>query len=229
MEEQGLADKVRRHFPAKQQDLALSEEMWKSLKQVLPGSKDISKIVEHAVHSQLYGYLTTNNLLYIKQSGFRRKRSTASALLKVRDEILNNMDQGEVMGAVFLDLKKAFDTVNHRILLLKLQSLGVDVLSIPWFKSYLENRGCQTSIGNSISSKRTMNIGVLGPLLFLVYVNDFADVLKNCQASLFADDTAIYCSSQTALDLEAKLNEDLNYVKDWLNKHRLTLNIKSQS
>ena len=191
----------------------------------------VSKIVERAVHSQLYEYLTTNTLLYIKQYGFRRKRSTASALLKFTDEILNNMVQGEVTGAVFLDLKKAFDTVNHRILLLKLQSLGVDVLSIPWFKSYLENRGFQTSVGNSISSKKTMNIGVpqgsvLGPLLFLVYVNDLADVLKNCQASLFADDTAIYCSSQTAIDLEAKLNEDLNHVKDWLNKHRLTLNIK---
>ncbi|PFX16879.1 putative RNA-directed DNA polymerase from transposon BS [Stylophora pistillata] len=235
-----------------------SEEMWKSLKQVLPGSKDRKQITSISITGKVYkkceeiteallinifrlsvksweGALVVSHVkvmfFHSKLYGFRRKRSTASALLEFTDEILDNMDQGKVTGAAFLDLKKAFDTVNHRILLLKLQSLGVDVLSILWFKSYFENRGCQTSVGDSISSKRTMNIGVpqgsvLGPLLFLVYVNDLADVLKNCQASLFADDTAIYCSSQIAIDLEAKLDEDLNHVKDWLNKHRLTLNIK---
>ena len=159
----------------------------------------ISKIVERAAHTQFYQYLDENKLLYKRQYGFRRQRSTSSALLQFADDVLNNMEHGTVTGVVFLDLKKAFDTVNHRILLLKLGALGVDSPSVAWFKSYLNNRTQQTVIGNVASSHRNVDIGVpqgsvLGPLFFLVYINDLAECLQNSQASLFADDTAIYCS-----------------------------------
>ena len=134
-------------------------------------------------------------------------------------------------GVVFLDLKKAFDTVNHRILLLKLGALGVDSPSAAWFKSYLNNRTQQTVIGKVASSPRNVDISgvpqgsVLGPLFFLVHINDLAECLQISQATLFADDTAIYCSVPSSENLQTKLNEDLLRVKEWLNSHELSLNV----
>ena len=92
----------------------------------VPSRHTVSKIVERAAHIQLYNHLDSNGLLHVKQFGFHRKRSTSSALLQFSDDILQNMEDGLVTGVVFLDLKKAFDTVNHRVLLFKLRALGVD-------------------------------------------------------------------------------------------------------
>jgi retron-type reverse transcriptase len=128
----------------------------------------ISKIIERAAYTQFYNYLQVHNLLHMKQFGFRRKRSTSSTLLQFTDGILGNMENGQVTGVVYLDLKKAFDTVNHRILILKLRAMGADDSSIRWFKSYLNNRNQRTVVGNAMSSSRSVNIGVpqgsvLGP------------------------------------------------------------------
>ena len=190
----------------------------------------VSKIVERAAHIQLYNHLDSNGLLHVKQFGFRRKRSTSSALLQFSDDILQNMEDGLVTGVVFLDLKKAFDTVNHRVLLFKLRALGVDDSAAAWFKSYLTNRCQRTVMGSTVSTPRLVNIGVpqgsvLFPLFFLVYIDDLADSLKNSKASLFADDTALYCTASTAAELQLKLNEDLALVNDWLTTHKLTLNV----
>ena len=156
-------------------------------------------------------------------------RSTSSALLKFTDDILNNMEHGTVSGVVYLDLKKAFDTVNHSILLRKMKATGVDDFSIKWFKSYLNNRTQRTVLGNAISFSRIVTTGVpqgsvLGPLLFLVYINDLTERLNHSVASLFADDTAIYCSATSTQELQRKLNEDLCGIKDLLNSHKLALN-----
>ena len=121
------------------------------------------------------------------------------------------MENGQVTGVVYLDLKKAFDTVNHRILILKLRAMGVDDSSLVRFKSYLNNRQHRTVVGNAMSSPRFVNIGVpqgsvLGPLFFLVYINDLVEVLQNSKAALFADDTAIYSSAISAAQLQSHLN-----------------------
>ena len=139
-----------------------------------------SKIVERAAHIQLYNHLDSNGLLYVKQFCFRRKRSTSSALLQFSDDMLQNMEDGLVTGVVFLDLQKAFDTVNHRVLLLKLRALGVDDSAAASFKSYLTNRCQRMVMGSTVSTPRLVNIGVpqgsvLGPLFFLVYIDDLAD------------------------------------------------------
>ena len=110
-----------------------------------------------------------------------------------------------------------------------MKATSVDDVSIKWFKSYLNNRTQRTVLGNAISSSRIVTIGVpqgsvLGPLLFLVYINDLTERLNHSVASLFADDTAIYCSATSTQELQRKLNEDLCGVKDWLNSHKLTLN-----
>ena len=152
------------------------------------------------------------------------------ALLKICDDILENMDNSKVTGACYLDLKKAFDTVEQSILLKKLAAHGVDEKSVGWFTSYLSNRSQRTSVGNFTSTPSYVSVGVpqgsvLGPLLFLIYINDLPDILQNTKSSLFADDTVVYTTAPSADHLTVALNEDLNNVRNWLVDNRLTLNI----
>ena len=131
-----------------------------------------------------------------------------------------NMDNGLVNGVTFLDLKKAFDTVDHTILIHKLKALGVSEFCLSWFQSYLTSRFQRTVIGQATFCNRRISIGVpqgsiLGPLLFSIYINDLPTCLKHTSVTLFADDTALYRSTE----LQQILNEDLASVAEWLNDH----------
>ena len=129
----------------------------------------LSKILEKAVHSQFYQYLVINNLLTRKQFGFRQGLSTESALTSFADEVLLNMEQGKLCGAVFLDLTKAFDTVDHRILLRKLSKIGLCENSLQWFRSYITDRKQRTCCGNELPVTHGVPQGsILGPLLFVI-------------------------------------------------------------
>jgi hypothetical protein len=140
------------------------------------------------------------------------------------------MEQGNLCGAVFLDLTKAFDTVDHCILLSKLSAIGVSPSSIKWFESYLSNRKQRTSCGNELSDALPVTVGVpqgsiLGPLLFVVYINNLPDAVINSEVTLYADDTVLYYFSKDPRLLEDKLNEDLLRVAHWLRENKLTLNL----
>ena len=133
-------------------------------------------------------------------------------------------------GLVFLDLTKAFDTVDHTILISKLSQIGVSASTLLWFKSYLSNRKQRTSCDNAMSDPLHVPLGVpqgsiLGPLFFLIYINDLPLVVKNSQVTLYADDTVLYCFSKEPRMLEEALNEDLLEVAKWLNRNKLTLNL----
>ena len=190
----------------------------------------VNKVIERAVHSQLYHYLEFNHLLTINQFGFRRGRSTALALSQFADEVLGKMDNGLINGIVFIDLKKAFDTLNHAIMLQKLKSLEIRSTNLAWFNSYLSSRIQSTVICLTPSTKRKINVGVpqgsiLGPLLFSFHVNDLPSCLIHTTATLFANDTVINSSSKSASELQRLLNEDQRRLTQWFTDHKLTLNI----
>ncbi len=195
---------------------------------VLPA---LSKLMEKAVYTQLYDYLTEHNILNDNQFGFSRKCSTTTALSSFADEILASMEKREVCGAVFLDLSKAFDTVDHAVMLKKLSAIGVSTEDIAWFASYLSFRSLRTTCGLELSEPLCCNFGVpqgsiLGPLLFLIYINEIPSFIKHAQLSLDADDTVLYYFSNTSQDLEEKLSAGLRNVCVWLNENKLTLNTK---
>ena len=130
---------------------------------------------------------------------------------------------------VFVDLRKAFDTVNHQILLHKLSRCGLDHMSLSWFRSYLSNRSQQVVIEGVLSDPAKVNIGVpqgsiLGPLLFILFVNDFPSVVNSSEVDLYADDTTICAAGKTVSAIKNVLNSDLVKVQAWLNINRLILN-----
>ncbi len=189
----------------------------------------VSKVFEREVFRQLYGYLSNNSLLSKFQSGFRPKHSTLSALIQMCDNLLKNMDSGELNCIVFLDVRKAFDSINHKILIDKMHNFfGVTGNQLKWFESYLNNRVQQCLINGQLSSPRTITCGVpqgsiLGPLLFLLYINDMPDSLSHSTPSLYADDTEIYASSNDCADLVNKVNIDLENIRKWMMQNKLQI------
>lgn len=170
----------------------------------------IGKIFEKEVHKQLYQYLLSNDFFHPCQHGFRANRSTQTALIKVTDEWLSNMDKVLVTGVVFLELAKAFDAVKHDFLIDKFQFLGINGKELDWFTSYLRNRYQCVYYNETLSSPHLIDIGVpqgsvLGHLLFLIYVNSSPSCVQNSLLNMFADDTAIYYSGSTTQEVAVSL------------------------
>ena len=178
---------------------------------------------------QMYTYVNESNLHSKYQSGFRPQHSTLSALIKICDEILNNMDDGKINCIVFLDIRKAFDSINHNILLSKMRSnFGISGNELLWFESYLTNREQQCAANGILSSVGKLKCGVpqgsiLGPLLFLLYINDLPQCLQKTTPGLYADDTEIYASSHNVNDLIDNINYDLNIVAQWMENNKLQI------
>ena len=195
----------------------------------------ISRLFEKLIFNQFYEYLDANKSLYEHQSGFRLLHSVATALMASTNDWYLNIDNGKYTGLIFIDLKKAFDTVDHEILLEKLKMYGVTGLEHDWFTSYLDNRKQFCRINGSSSDVKGINCGVpqgscLGPLLFLIYINDLPFSLQKSHVSMYADDTTISLSSKSIGDLQNDLNLDLLKLQDWLHANKLSLNVvKTQS
>ena len=173
----------------------------------------VSKIFEKVIHEQTMEYLTDNNILYKYQSGFRKNHSTDTSLSYLTNKIMTGFDSGLLTGMILIDLQKAFDTINHDILLRKMASLGFSNHSIKWFQSYLSNRSFQVSIKNKYSSTAKIECGVpqgsmLGPfLLFLLFINDMKQVV-DCDLFLYADESCLVY--QHDVNDVSKIEQNLN-------------------
>ena len=188
------------------------------------------KIIEKLMHIKLYQFLEDNDIIYTNQYGFRKHMSTTHALVQITEKIKSSIEAGKVGVGIFIDFKKAFDTGNHDILLMKLDHYGVRGTANESFRSYLSNRKQYVFFNGHASEQRSISCGVpqgsvLGPLLFLIYINDlpnFSDVLKSF---LFADDTNIYYEADNLHDLEFIVNKELKGLHQWLSVNRLAHNI----
>ena len=192
---------------------------------------NIEKILEKLMYKRLYAFLDYNNIIYDLQFGFRQQYSTSHALINITENIRKALDDGNIGCGVFVDLQKAFDTVDHQILLAKLNHYGIRGVSNDWFKSYLSNRNQYVSINGYESGLAAINCGVpqgsvLGPLLFLLYINDLNQAIKFCKVHHFADDTNLLCLSNSIKKLSKLVNADLKHLLNWLNANKISLNVK---
>ena len=190
---------------------------------------NINKIFEKLVYSRLYSFLTLHNCIYDLQFGFRAKHSTNHALLSITEKVREALDKSNFACGIFIDLQKAFDTVDHQILLKKLENYGIRGLANNWFKSYLTNRQQYVSINGFNSSSKIMHYGVpqgsvLGPLLFLIYINDLHKSIKFCTTHHFADDTNLLYVGKSLKKIQKYVNFDLKFLCNWLKANKISLN-----
>ena len=189
------------------------------------------KILELMVQKQLIQYMEGNNLFEECQSGFRGKHSCETAIQWLVSEWKRTIGEGKVIGVIFLDLRRAFEVVDRYILLRKLERYGINGSVLKWFRSYLHNRTQRVKFNGVLSDPIDVKLGVpqgsvLGPILFLLYINDIVKYKKeNCEIRLFADDALIYTTGYSSLELNETLNDQMKDIEVWLGINRLQLNV----
>ena len=189
----------------------------------------MSLVFERHVSNSLRNYLESNHLLYDRQSGFRKYHSCQTALTLLTDDWLTAMNNNEIVGTAFLDFSKAFDLVDHKILLKKLNMYNFSESTLKWFDSYLSCRTQQTYVSGVKSDSEVVLTGVpqgsvLGPVLFLIYINDLHLEMKNTTTDIFADDSTIFTSNINLNLVADQLSQDLNNVSRWCNCNKMALN-----
>ena len=191
---------------------------------------NINKIFEKVMYSRVYDFITKSNCFYPLQFGFRSKHSTNHALISIVDKINEALDKKKVVGSIFVDFQKAFDTVNHEILLRKLSHYGITGHINDWFRSYLLDRKQYVSVLGFKSSYSTIPHGVpqgsvLGPLLFLIYINDLNKAIKFSTTYHFADDTNLLRVDESYKKFQSNINKDLKGLYNWLLANKISLNV----
>ena len=190
---------------------------------------NISKILEKVVHKRLLSFLTRCGILYNSQCGFRPNCSTIDAITEFTANVIPALDNNDKCLSVFLDLSKAFDTINHEILLMKLKRYGIRGVALKWFRSYLNQRMQYVSFKGVHSKTGMVEYGVpqgsvLGPLLFILYSNDIPLSLTHSKAILFADDTTVFCTGSDLEKMYECINSDLDNLNDWFKANQLSVN-----
>ena len=194
---------------------------------LLPG---FSKILEKLIHIRLFKYLTKNNILALNQYGFQPNMSTEFAILELQDRIIKAIAKKEYCLGFFVDLSKAFDTLNHNLLVSKLKHIGIRGCALNWFISYISDREQYVSYNSALSERLKITSGVpqgsiLGPLLFLIYVNDIGQALQKSYNILFADDTTLLLRNTNFKTLIQETNTEINGLYKWFCLNKLSLNI----
>ena len=190
----------------------------------------ISKILEAHVNSHLMFFLQTHNLITPDQSAFLKNHSTQTSLHRIVDDWLQNIDDKLITGVCSLDISKCFDSLDHQILIQKLEWHGVLDSELIWFKNYLKDRYQVTKSNGSVSKPLKVATGVpqgsvLGPLLFILYANDFSQYIKNSSCNMWADDNLLYVTGNTIHEVQTKLQETTDDANYWYKKNKLAINV----
>ena len=188
----------------------------------------VGKLTERVVYKHMYNFFVANNLIYKLQSGFLKGHSTVHQLIDIYHQVCMGIDAGQLTCMVFCDVSKAFDRVWIKGLLFKLKQNGVNGNVLKWAESYLTGRQQQVFVGSSLSNCQVTSAGVpqgsvLGPLFFLVYINDIAEHLLSI-TRIFADDTSLAFTASNVTDIEGILNHDLCVISDWSNQWLVDFN-----
>ena len=187
------------------------------------------KILEKIIHKRLMNHIDMNHILSDKQGGYRKEHSTLDTIAQLTDDILEARNIGEVTMVAYIDMKKAFDTVNHTILMLKLGKYGIRGKIKKLISNYLSNRVQKTRANGMTSGECEIRCGVpqgsvLGPLLFLLYVNDINNVIINSKIHMYADDTVIYISGKNINIMQKLIQKDLEKFTGWCTSNKLSVN-----
>ena len=190
----------------------------------------LSKVFERVIDNRVIDYLNKYKILFSYQFGFRKCLSIYMSLMILMDRLIKSLDNGDCVIGVFLDFSKAFDTVDHAILLQKLEFYGIRGSALSWFQSYLKNRKQFVSYNGATSSLKLVKCGVpqgsiLGPLLFFIYINDLSNVCSCTNPILFADDTNLFIDGKDIFVLQDVLHKELANISEWLKVNKLSLNI----
>lgn len=188
-----------------------------------------SKILEKIIHKRLLGYLTHHNILNTSQYGFQQNSSTEQAILELQDRIVKSTAKNKFSLGLSIDLSKAFDTLDYNILITKLKYIGIRGITLDWFKSYLTSRKQFVKINSIHSSCQNITCGVpqgsiLGPILFLIYVNDLTAALTSSVAILFADDTTLLIENANLNTLIHHANIEIASIYRWFCLNKLSIN-----
>ena len=191
----------------------------------------VSKIFEKLIFNRLNDFLSKHKILSPNQFGFQKSNSTEFAVNAILTKITNAFENKETAHCIFLDFAKGVDTVNHNILISKLEHYGIRGVCLNLFKNYLANRQQCTEINGTISDIEITKCGfpqgsILGPLLFLIYINDVVNSSELLKFYLFADDTTLFYSSKNKAETEDTVNREIGKVTNWLISNKLSLNIK---
>ena len=194
----------------------------------------VSKIFEHLIKKQIVDFIENCSLISNCQSAYLRGRSTQTALHSVLDVAMSNMDNGSINLLCSLDMTKGFDTISHKVLLHKLRYYGFNENVISWINSYLSERTQFVKYNSRVSSELPIQRGVpqgsvLGPILFILYVNDLVNIFTDCNCTMYADDTNLYCHAPTFAEAQSKLQACLDLISKWLFENQLVVNASKSS
>ena len=189
----------------------------------------LSKVVEKCVAARLKDYFHQTSMISLRQYGFQKSKSTVDALINFTENIYQSLNNREHNLSIFVDMSKAFDTVSHEILISKMEMYGIKQVNLAFFKNYLSNRKCFVRIGSRESEMKPLNTGVpqggvLGPLMFLIYINDLPQNCKELQPLLFADDTTLSYSHYNYEKVLTECVTGMETVVEWCLQNKITLN-----
>ena len=190
-----------------------------------------SKLYEKAMHARLSSFLAKNDIIYPSQYDFRSGHSCEHALIEAQSVLLNTLDKKQIAALLLIDFSKAFDMVDHSILLNKLEHYGIRGLNLNWFRTYLTNISQFVHINNSNSEKHILRYGVpqgsiLGPLLFILYINDLPNISSIAKFILYADDANLIIIADSFAEIQKKLELLLEQLHTWVKENGLKLNLK---